>query len=66
MRVKTVRVTNPRNVLVQIPSYIVGEWALQLNDTLEVHYDGTNVTIKPSLSGRGYLARESDCMAREP
>lgn len=39
MQVKTVKVTNPRNVLVQIPGFVVAQWGAQIGDTLEVLYD---------------------------
>lgn len=49
---KTVTVTNPRNVVLQIPSFIAGvEWALKTGDKLEVIYDDRTgeVTIRPSV-----------------
>ena len=59
---KTVNVTNPKNVLVQIPSYIAGAmWGLKLDDKLEVKYnEQTNeVTIRPVVLGRSGPAEES-------
>ena len=56
MMYKTVNVTNPRNVLVQIPSLIAGvEWGLKQGDRLEVLYsdETKEVTIRPALFGRG-------------
>jgi hypothetical protein len=56
MMYKTVTVTNPRNVLVQIPSLIAGiEWGLDKGDELEVLYsdETKEVTIRPVLLGRG-------------
>lgn len=49
MIVKTVKVTNPSNVLVQIPKFIVEKWGLTDKDGIEVHVDndGETVTIKP-------------------
>lgn len=38
--VKTVNVTNTKNVLVQIPAWVVSLWGLNIGDTLEVCYDG--------------------------
>lgn len=55
---KTVNVTNPKNVLVQIPSIIAGvEWNLKQGDQLEVLYDDRTreVTIRPHVLGRGRL-----------
>ena len=39
MHVKTVNVTNPRNVLVQVPSFVIANWGVALGSHLEVHYD---------------------------
>lgn len=51
MLTKTVRVTNPRNVLVQIPSFIISNWNLTLADKLEVHYneETKEVTIRKAV-----------------
>ena len=49
---KTVNVTNPRNVLVQVPSFIAGtEWGLKQGDKLEVLYNDKTreVTIRPYM-----------------
>lgn len=57
MLVKTTRVTNPRNVLVQIPSFIVANWNLRVSDKLEVHYNESKneVTIRPHVQrGSGF------------
>lgn len=57
--VKTVNVTNTKNVLVQIPSWVVKLWGLEVGNTLEVCYDGDEQEIrirKPLYSdvqGRG-------------
>ena len=53
---KTVNVTNPKNVLVQIPSFIAGvEWCLKQGDRLEVLYsdETQEITIRPHVFGRG-------------
>lgn len=53
---KTVNVTNPKNVLVQIPSFIAGiEWGLKQGDRLEVLYsdETQEITIRPAIFGRG-------------
>ena len=63
---KTVNVTNPRNVLVQIPSMIAGvEWGLKQGDKLEVLYDDhtSEVTIRPHVPGRGQLTKSRNEMA---
>jgi hypothetical protein len=51
MHVKTVKVTNPRNVVVQIPSFIIAKWHINENSELEVHYNEQTktVTIKPTI-----------------
>ena len=36
---KTVNVTNKKNVLVQIPAFVTRHWGLEVGDKLEVHYD---------------------------
>lgn len=36
---KTVRVTNTKNVLVQIPAWVVTDLELSQGDSLEVHYN---------------------------
>lgn len=48
-RIKTVKVTNPKNVLVQLPRYIVDKWGLKQGDGLEVFTDEKEetITIKP-------------------
>ena len=47
--IKTIKVTNPKNVLVQLPRYIVDKWGLKQGDGLEVHTDEKEetITIKP-------------------
>lgn len=47
--IKTVRVTNPNNVLVQLPKHIVEKWGLKQGDSMEVLTDDQEniVTIKP-------------------
>lgn len=51
MQIKTVRVTNPRNVVLQIPGFVASEWGIRLDDELEVHYDQTTgeVTIRKTV-----------------
>lgn len=45
---KTVKITNRRNVLVQIPGFVIAAWPDA--DELEVYYDEDKqtITIKPS------------------
>lgn len=47
--VKTVRVTNTKNVLVQVPSWVVKRWGLKVNDTLEVCYDASEEEVSIRL-----------------
>lgn len=65
MHVKTVNVTNPRNVLVQIPSFVIANWGIALGSHLEVHYDEEKqqLTIIPSLQRRSNVAEKSDGVA---
>lgn len=65
MLLKQVNVTNPRNVLVQIPSYVVRLWRLTNASILEVRYNETKneITIRPAVHGRGGAAEESKGMA---
>ena len=65
MHVKTVNVTNPRNVLVQVPSFVIANWGVALGSHLEVHYDEEKqqLTIVPSLQRRGDSTEESNGVA---
>ena len=65
MHVKTVNVTNPRNVLVQVPSFVIANWGVALGSHLEVHYDEEKqqLTIVPSLQRRSNVAGKSDGVA---
>lgn len=49
MHIKDVRVTNPGNVLVQIPGFVTNKWKLLKGSELEVHIsdDGQTVIIRP-------------------
>lgn len=66
MHVKTVNVTNPRNVLVQVPSFVIANWGVTLGSRLEVHYDEEKqqLTIIPSLQRRSDAAAQGDGMVR--
>ena len=61
---KTVKITNRRNVLVQIPGFIITTW--QNADELEVYYDEDKqtITIKPNFQRGSLFAKESDRMVR--
>lgn len=58
MLIKTVKITNPRNVLVQIPSFVIAQWHLNADSRLEVSYneDTGQITVQPSLLGRSDTA----------
>lgn len=43
--VKTANVTNTKNVLVQVPGWVVKRWGLQQGDKLEVVYNATEDEI---------------------
>lgn len=64
MLTKTVKITNRRNVLVQIPGFIIAAWPLA--DELEVYYDEDKqtVTIRPAVSRRVSLIEKSNSVAR--
>lgn len=65
MHVKTVNVTNPRNVLVQIPSFVVANWGIALGSNLEVHYneEKQSIIIKPAIQRRDSITEESNGVA---
>lgn len=53
---KTVKVTNLRNVLVQIPKAVVSDWNLKEGDVLELIYTDGQVTVKPDvLRGKPFV-----------
>lgn len=57
MHIKTVRVTNPSNVLIQIPGFISKNWGLTVGDGLEVRVenDGEQVIIRPKKTCAGSI-----------
>lgn len=61
---KTVKITNRRNVLVQIPGFVIAAWPSA--DELEVYYDEDKqtITIRPSIQRGSLFAKESDRMVR--
>ena len=63
MRLKVVNVTNPRNVLVQIPSFVVSEWGLTDKDKLEVSYEEGKITIRPVVCKRERVIEKSNRVA---
>lgn len=57
--VKSANVTNTKNVLVQIPAWVVKRWGLNVGDALEVCYDASEEEVRirraliPDVHGRG-------------
>ena len=64
--VKTVNVTNTKNVLVQVPGWVVKRWGLDVGNTLEVCYDANEEeirirrTIIPDVQGRSEVTEGSN------
>lgn len=50
---KLVKVTNNKNVLVQVPRVVALDWELKIGDKLEVRYEEDKLTIRPAVQGRG-------------
>ena len=62
MLYKVVKITNPKNVLVQLPCAIVNNWGLLEGDGIEVHVpeDGKAVVLKPKkMRDRGGINTDS-------
>lgn len=64
MHIKTVKVTNPSNVLVQIPGFVVAQWGVQLGDVLEVLYDDGQVRIGKAVPDRSGATEGSKDVAK--
>lgn len=60
MHLKTVKVTNPGNVLVQIPRFVVSQWHTKSGDILEMFYneDTNTITIGQAVQPRSRTTRE--------
>lgn len=60
---KTVKITNRRNVLVQIPGFVIAAWSDA--EELEVYYDedDNTITIKPNVQRGSLFVKESNRMA---
>lgn len=63
MLIKTIRVTNPKNVVLQIPGFIASVWGLTSDSQLEVHFDNEQVIIRPCLHGRGKTTEGCNSLA---
>jgi bifunctional DNA-binding transcriptional regulator/antitoxin component of YhaV-PrlF toxin-antitoxin module len=63
MHIKTVRVTNPKNAIVQVPGFIAKKWGLSDKDRLEVYIsdDEQAIIIRPSkIQARSNVNQESE------
>jgi hypothetical protein len=47
LKIKTARVTNATNVVVQIPIFIVQSWGLQEEDWIDFFWDGETIELVP-------------------
>lgn len=47
MLIKVARVTNPKNVLVQIPGFVVNKWDLKEGDGVEVIVNEESILLVP-------------------
>lgn len=65
MLIKTIRVTNPKNVVLQIPGYVASVWGLTSDSQLELHFDTNNeqVIIRPCLYGRSKITEGCNDLA---
>lgn len=65
MLIKTIRVTNPKNVVLQIPGYVASVWGLTSDSQLELHFDTNNeqVIIRPCLYGRSKITEGRNDLA---
>ena len=52
MHLKSVKVNNARNVLVQIPGFVVAKWNLKDDDHIEVHITDDEKEIRLVKQGR--------------
>lgn len=62
LHIKTIKVTNPKNVLAQIPGFVAKKWCLKVGDNLDVYIseDEGSIIIKPrrSVQARSRTATE--------
>lgn len=54
MHIKTVKIKNDKNVLVQVPGFVINNWGLKTGDSVEVSVsaDEKSIIIKPR---KGYI-----------
>ena len=60
MLIKTIKVTNPKNVVLQIPGYVSSTWGLLTGSQLDMHFENGQVIIKPSVYGRNTVSESSN------
>jgi bifunctional DNA-binding transcriptional regulator/antitoxin component of YhaV-PrlF toxin-antitoxin module len=63
--IKTVKVTNPKNVIVQLPRYIVDKWGLKQGDSIEVFTNEKEETITIKPRGRYVNIRSGSNINKE-
>lgn len=63
MLIKTIKVTNPKNVIVQIPGFASATWGLTKDSQLEVHFDNEQIVIRPCVHGRNETSERRNGMA---
>lgn len=60
MLIKTIKVTNSKNVVLQIPGYVSATWGLITGSQLEMHFENGQVIIKPSIYRRNTVSESSN------
>lgn len=61
---KTVKVTNTKNVLCQVPRAVVSDWGLKVGDELELIYKGNEITIRPNVHRGSRLTERCNGLVR--
>lgn len=66
MQIKTISVTNPKNVLVQIPGCVVAKWCLNTGSKIEVNYDDIKgcLELRPTIQRRVRITPEIKRLVR--
>lgn len=54
MHIKTTKVKNPKNVIVQIPGFIAEKWNLQTGDGVEMHVSEEEDSVR-IIPRKGYV-----------
>jgi antitoxin component of MazEF toxin-antitoxin module len=65
MHIKTIAIKNLKNVVVQIPGFVIASWNLKEGDGVDMSVDenGT-VTITPKTQDRRYFNEASEGMVK--